>query len=1819
MPAISLTGTTYIQDFDSLANSGTTSDVLPAGWEFLETGTNANTTYGINNGSSNTGNTYSYGASGSTDRAFGGLQSGSLVPTIGVSFTNNTGSTITSLTISYRGEQWRLGATGRTDRLDFQYSLDATSLSTGTWNNFDSLNFSSVITSGTTGAIDGNAAGNSSNVSGTISGLNIANGATFYLRWQDFNASGADDGLAIDNFSLSIPNTTTAGVTIVQSGGGTNVAEGGATDEYTLVLNSQPTENVVVNITPNAQLQTNLSQLTFTPSNWNQPQNVTVTAVDDANVEGAHSGTIAHTVTSADTNYNGISISPLNVNITDNDTANNSSVFLTRISGFSGTGAEITDYDPTSKRLFVVDGTAFVQIINLSDPSNPTPISAIDLTAYGSAANSVAVKNGIVAIATEAATKTDPGKVVFYDTAGNFLKAVTVGALPDMVTFTPDGTKVLTANEGEPGAVDPEGSISIIDISQGVANATVATASFTSFDGQEATLKSQGVRLFPNKTVSQDVEPEYITFSQDGTKAWVTLQENNSLAVVNIATATVEKIVPLGTVDHNQPGNAIDASDRENGTTGTINIQNWPVLGMFMPDAIASFTANGRTYYVTANEGDARTEEARVSTLNLDPTAFPNATTLKQNANLGRLTVSNIDGDIDGDGDYDKLFAYGTRSFSIWDDQGTLVYNSGDALERITAQQVPTIFNSEGTASSFDGRSDNKGPEPEGVAVGVINGRTYAFIGLERVGGVMVYEVTNPQQPKFIEYVPNPTGDIAPEGLKFIPASDSPNGKNLLVVANEVSKTVSIFQVNPAIRISDIQGTGHSSPLVGQTVNNVAGIVTAVASNGFYIQDPNPDNDDRTSEAIFVFTSSAPTVQIGDAVTVNGKVTEFRPGNNTNNLTLTELTNPTINKISSGNPLPTAVILGNGGRTIPTTVIDNDSNGQVGNGTFDPSEDGIDFYESLEGMRVQINNPVTVSPTNRFGEIWVLADNGANATGRTARGGIGISQGDFNPERIQIDDSLAGATSPNVDVGAQLNTIIGIVDYNFSNYEVLPTTLPTVVTATSLTKEVTNLTSGANQLTVATFNVENLDPSDGATKFNNLASRIVNNLKSPDIISLEEIQDNNGATNDSVVDASQTYQTLINAIASAGGPTYQYRQINPVDDTNGGEPGGNIRVGFLFNPQRVQFSDRPGGTSTSNTTVNNVNGIATLSSSPGLIDPTNSAFDNSRKPLVGEFTFNGQTIYVIANHFNSKGGDQPLFGVNQPPTLNSEVQRNQQATIVKNFVQSILAINPNANVIVAGDLNDFEFSNPLTTLESAGLNTLVETLPQNERYTYNFEGNAQTLDHILVSQNLFNNLDGFDVVHINSEFADQDSDHDPVVARFTITNQNVTNNAPTNLTLSATNINENLPANTVIGAFTTTDPDQGNTFIYSLVDGAGSSDNSAFTINGNNLAINNSPDFETKSSYNIRVRSTDQGRLSFEKEFVIGVNDIPTQLLNSQNDVFQISGESTKVKLKVKLTGRNSSLVNELGAFIVDDQNGTINGIAPGAAGYTQAALARSQVIFSAIANSPTGFDSSNLSRLLEFDSNTNFRFYLFKNSSFDTVIQNSTTSEIIFSSAAFQSITALTSGGFTVGWKDGSNTTSTEFNDLVVNIEATNDAAPLGSGLQGDGQAEVIDLRDVSSSVAVTAQFTINREAGFDNFVGFYQVTDENGGIDTNNDGVSDLLPGQTGYIQAAINQRVAGINLTVSNQATATYTGTFSGGAIFAPFIVVNGRPEALLDTNTSNDPAVYFPYLGANSDQTDHIRLLGDNVFAFEDLPNGGDKDYNDTIVKINLSIG
>jgi hypothetical protein len=483
----------------------------------------------------------------------------------------------------------------------------------------------------------------------------------------------------------------------------------------------------------------------------------------------------------------------------------------THATGMFGKGAsEISAYDPESKRLFVVNGAVSgIDVIDLSDPAKPKAVATIDVKPHGGGVNSVYVKKGVLAAAIEADPKQNPGVIAFFKTDGSFIAKAPAGALPDMVGVTPDGHYAVSANEGEPNDAfdnDPEGSITIVDLSKGADKLTADSVRQVRFDGYNGKSLPEGSRIGkPGATFAQDVEPEYIAFSPDSRTAYVTLQENNAIAIVDLETATVKSLVGLGWKDYSKI--ALDPSDKDGG----IHLGNWPVFGMYMPDTIASIGIGGKTWLVIANEGDSRdykgfSEEERVGKLKLDPTAFPNAEELKKPEALGRLKTTKTLGDTDGDGDHDRIHAYGGRSFSVLNDRGEMVFDSGDQFERILAERDPKNFNANNEKNdSFDDRSDDKGPEPEGIAAGVVDGKPYAFIGLERMGGVMIYDLTDPVRPVFVDYVNNrdfsadaktaQAGDIGPEGLMFISAADSPNGKPLLVTTNEVSGTTTIHEI----------------------------------------------------------------------------------------------------------------------------------------------------------------------------------------------------------------------------------------------------------------------------------------------------------------------------------------------------------------------------------------------------------------------------------------------------------------------------------------------------------------------------------------------------------------------------------------------------------------------------------------------------------------------------------------------------------------------------------------------------------------------------------------------------------------------------------------------------------------------------------------------------------------------------------------------------------------------------------------------------------------------------------------------------------------
>lgn len=515
---------------------------------------------------------------------------------------------------------------------------------------------------------------------------------------------------------------------------------------------------------------------------------------------------------------------------------------LTRIGGTEAAGAgaaEIPAFEPRSQRLFVVNAArGGVDVFDLSNPAAPRAVGQLDLRDLGATVNSVAVHGDLVAIAVEAAPKTSPGAVAFHRASDLArVAAVTVGAQPDMLVFTRDGRHVLVANEGEPDSygaptsIDPEGSISIIDLAwRGrQLQASVREADFRAFNERIDELRAQGVRIYgPGATVAQDLEPEYIALDPAGRLAYVTLQENNAIATVDIDAARVVAIRALGHKDHALTGQGLDPSDEDAGVdtnsgTPAVKIGNWPVKGLYLPDAVASYHSRGETFLVTANEGDARAdwpgfnEEVRIRAhcdKGLDPAAFPGATgdasdSLLKDSNLGRLRVTSApngnDSGKNAAGQCTRLFSYGARSFSIWRASDLQrVFDSGEDFERITAAiaaepGAPFKFNSGHDNDTLDSRSAAKGPEPEGVVLGRIGARTYAFVGLERVGGVMVYDITDPAQARFVTYTNTRTGlagDLGPEGLAFVPAAQSPNGKPLLLVSHEVSGTTAVLQID---------------------------------------------------------------------------------------------------------------------------------------------------------------------------------------------------------------------------------------------------------------------------------------------------------------------------------------------------------------------------------------------------------------------------------------------------------------------------------------------------------------------------------------------------------------------------------------------------------------------------------------------------------------------------------------------------------------------------------------------------------------------------------------------------------------------------------------------------------------------------------------------------------------------------------------------------------------------------------------------------------------------------------------------------------------
>ena len=620
------------------------------------------------------------------------------------------------------------------------------------------------------------------------------------------------------------------------------------------------------------------------------------------------------------------------------------------------------------------------------------------------------------------------------------------------------------------------------------------------------------------------------------------------------------------------------------------------------------------------------------------------------------------------------------------------------------------------------------------------------------------------------------------EGMVLGPALE--DGRRLLVMIadNNFQPSVQANQVllfsvsgvpQPSVerlqaRIHEIQGAGHVSPMVGRCVAEVPGVVTALLGSrtgqAFWVQDPLGDGDPTTSEGVMVTAlEGLPQVAVGDVVHLEGRVQErsWR-----SELPVTRLVASGLDIVEREHDLPAPITLGDGGLGIPQPEI-----ASPGLRVFDPAIFAVDAFESVEGMRVRVEKPAVVGPTSRHGEIVVLTDGGRDAALRTSRGGIRLLNDNANPQRVVIDDRFV-SDPPVLEVGDTVTEPVeGILHYSFGSYKLLNTRPLAHVVSGGLSRERTSLNGDAGHLIVATLNVENLSARSLDEKYRRLASIVADNLGSPDILAVQEVQDDSGPIDDGTVSADETLRRLVDAIEAVDGPRYEARSVDPADNADGGQPGANIRTAFLFNPERVEFVDHQGCPAGSGVEI--ADGPF-LTCSPGLWRPGDPAFaagedgrGGSRKPLAGEFRFAGRRLFLVNLHLASKGGDDPLFGRRQPPKTPSVDRRDDQAGVVTEFVKTLLARDPEAGVVVLGDLNDFDGSRPLATLEGAGLEDLVVRLPLDDRYTYVYLGNSQVLDHILVSSVLAGGAE-VDIVHLNAEFpaANRASDHDPIVVRL---------------------------------------------------------------------------------------------------------------------------------------------------------------------------------------------------------------------------------------------------------------------------------------------------------------------------------------------------------------------------------------------------------------------------------------------------------------------
>ena len=1491
---------------------------------------------------------------------------------------------------------------------------------------------------------------------------------------------------------------------------------------------------------------------------------------------------------------------------------------------FAGTveleGAEISAYDAGTKRIFVTgeageenansieEGSPILQVVDVSDPSNPTVINQIDLSSYGDGVQSVAVKNGIVAVAVSAETSTDPGKVVFFNASDySELSQVTVGALPDMLTFTPDGMKILVANEGEPNdryTVDPEGSVSIIDVSGGFANLTdanVTTADFSEFNGQEDTLRSQGVRIFGEKsdgtpsTAAEDFEPEYIAVSADGKTAFVTLQENNAFAVLDIEQGEVTSILPLGYKDWsganptlkpfkatlegsqevvpndstattatgnallqlNQAGNALnytmtvsgldfgklaggeaqttntdddvtgihfhnaargaggpvvfgifgpaqDTDDRTitinpNGSTtisgvwettdtaastslstfiadlqatnkdadtnlyfnihteefpmgeirgqivgssveldasnrdGGINFANYANLqGMYQPDAIASYQANGETYYITANEGDARirpdgdieddagnvlvegadfNEEARIGDdeIILDSIAFPDAATLKEDENLGRLNITTTLGDTDNDGEFEQLYAYGARSFSIFNSSGELVYDSGDLIGKLTSQLVPELFNSQdGDTDEFDSRSDDKGAEPEGVTVGQVGDKTYAYVGLERTGGVMVFDVSNPTAASFVQYVNN-EGDTSPEGLTFIDAQDSANGNSLLAVTNEGSETLSIYNAGTP----DTNNSDTFTLQLLHTADQEAGIPALDDAPNFSAVLNALKNEDADSDGNADYENTL-LLSSGDA---------YIPG-----IFLDASADPSL-----------APLLGEEGRGRSDIIIQNELGFQaiaLGNHEFDLGTEFVASVIAPDGDYPGANFPylssnLDVSTDENLAPL-VAADGqeASSIPGKIAKSAIVT----INGEKIGV----VGATTPTL---ASISSPGGVT-ISPENPEDI------AALAAEIQKSVDALLADNPDLNKVVL-ISHMQQIA-------IEEQLAGLLKNVDIIMAGGSNTRLTDSTDRLRDGDQSQGAYPIVKTDADG-----KPVAVINTDGNYKYVGRLVVDFDANGEIIADSIDP---EVSGAYATDAAGVAAVNGTP---DPEIVAITDALREVITDLESN--TFGVTDTFLNGTRSD-----VRTQETNLGNLTADANLAIAKETDESVVISIKNG-----GGIRD----NIGRIITPPGATEPEFLPPEGNELAGKPEGGISQVD----IQNAL---------------------------RF--------NNGLTLLTATA----EELLAIVEHGVSASAD---------------GATPGRFPQVSGLKFS------FDDDSEAGERVES-------------LAVVDEDGEIIDVVVKDGELQGDASRTFRLVTL-----GFLAGGGDDYPFPQGESANRVDLNQA---EEAARTGEATFA-----PNGSEQDALAEFLAANFSEENPF---------SVEDTPVAQDMRIQNLDERQDTVLE--GFVQEPPVGENT-----------IAATTLA---------DGTiVESIDLTGFSGKA--TVNYTISREANFDNEVYFYKVDNINGTVD-------GIAVGEAGYLQAAL-ARLASPEFSTSDDNTETGSVQFDAGSIVVPLIIADGDLSEAL----SGAAEVYFPYLGANTDNGtfDHIKLLDNNTFGFEDLPNGGDEDFNDIEIRIN----